>query len=117
MKAAPIVLAAGCGRAYECGPMRAVFKADEAETSGAYSVSEWAVAPTVRDRVPTRTKRTMRSSSSRRVPWRCKSATNGLRHPRGTFLRIPAGVIHDFENRTDQPATLFNVFIRVDLST
>ena len=45
MKATPIVLAAGCGRAYECGPMRAVFKADEAETSGAYSVSEWAVAP------------------------------------------------------------------------
>jgi Cupin domain len=45
MKATPIILAAGCGRAYECGPMRAVFKADEAETSARYSVSERTVAP------------------------------------------------------------------------
>ena len=31
--------------------------------------------------------------------------------PAGTFLRVPAGVTHDFENRTDEPATAFNVFI------
>ena len=36
---------------------------------------------------------------------------NWVDAPRGTFLRIPAGIIHDFENRTDSPATLFNVFI------
>ena len=29
----------------------------------------------------------------------------------GTFLRIPAGVTHDFENRGAQRATAFNVFI------
>ena len=31
--------------------------------------------------------------------------------PAGTFLRVPAGVTHDFENRTHEPATAFNVFI------
>ena len=31
--------------------------------------------------------------------------------PAGTFLRIPAGVTHDFANRTDAPATAFNVFV------
>ena len=29
----------------------------------------------------------------------------------GTFLRIPAGVVHDFENRTPHRAGAFNVFI------
>jgi quercetin dioxygenase-like cupin family protein len=31
--------------------------------------------------------------------------------PRGSFLRIPAGTTHDFENRTDAPAGVLNVFI------
>ena len=29
----------------------------------------------------------------------------------GTFLRIPAGVTHDFANRTSEAARAFNVFI------
>jgi mannose-6-phosphate isomerase-like protein (cupin superfamily) len=29
----------------------------------------------------------------------------------GTFLRIPAGVLHDFENRTMHRAAALNVFI------
>ena len=31
--------------------------------------------------------------------------------PAGTFIRISAGVRHDFENRSSEPATAFNVFI------
>ena len=31
--------------------------------------------------------------------------------PTGTFLLVPAGVTHDFENRSDAPATAFNFFI------
>ena len=30
---------------------------------------------------------------------------------RGTFLRIPAGTMHDFRNRSSARAGLFNVFI------
>jgi mannose-6-phosphate isomerase-like protein (cupin superfamily) len=31
--------------------------------------------------------------------------------PAGTFLRVPAGVTHDFENRTDRRAGALNVSI------
>lgn len=111
MKTPPIILAAGCGRVYECGPMRAVFKADGAETAERYSVSEWTVAPhspgsgphshEANDEIFLVTEGTMA----------VRVGDDWVEAPRGTFLCIPAGVVHDFENRTDQPATLFNVFI------
>ena len=31
--------------------------------------------------------------------------------PRGSFLRIPAGVTHDFQNRSAERAGALNVFI------
>ena len=31
--------------------------------------------------------------------------------PRGSFLRIPAGVTHDFENRSESRAGALNVFL------
>ena len=34
-----------------------------------------------------------------------------LEAPAGSFIRIPAGVLHDFENRTDQRVGLLNVFL------
>jgi mannose-6-phosphate isomerase-like protein (cupin superfamily) len=111
MKATPIVLAAGCGRAYECGPMRAVFKADEAETSGAYSVSEWTVAPHSSGSGPHSHEEIDEIFLVTEGTMVVRVGDEWVEAPRGTFLRIPAGVIHDFENRTDQPATLFNVFI------
>jgi mannose-6-phosphate isomerase-like protein (cupin superfamily) len=30
---------------------------------------------------------------------------------KGTFLRIPAGVMHDFENRSDELAGFLNIYI------
>ena len=36
-----IFFPAGGGRSYQAGPMRAVFKADGAETGDRYCVSEW----------------------------------------------------------------------------
>jgi mannose-6-phosphate isomerase-like protein (cupin superfamily) len=111
MKAKPIILGAGCGRAYECGPMRAVFKADGAETAGRYSISEWTVAPRSPGSGP-------HSHDENDEIFLVTDGTMAMRvgddwvdAPRGTFLWIPAGTVHDFENRTDSPATLFNVFI------
>jgi len=111
MKAIPIILAAGCGRAYECGPMRAVFKADEAETSGRYSVSEWTVAPHSSGSGPHSHEENDEIFLVTEGTMVVRVGDEWVEAPRGTFLRIPAGVVHDFENRTDQPATLFNVFI------
>jgi mannose-6-phosphate isomerase-like protein (cupin superfamily) len=44
----PLIVPAGQGRAYEMGRMRAVFKADEGETAGRYSISEWWLEPRTR---------------------------------------------------------------------
>ena len=107
----PIVLPPGESRAYELSPMRGVFKADGPETSDRYCVSEWTVEPghpgpgphhhEANDEIFLVTEGTMTFLLG--DEW-IEAAT-------GTFLRIPAGVTHDFENRSDQPATAFNVFI------
>jgi mannose-6-phosphate isomerase-like protein (cupin superfamily) len=31
--------------------------------------------------------------------------------PKGTFLRVPAGVMHDFENNSNQRAGVLNIYI------
>ena len=107
----PIILPPGGGRAYELGPMRGVFKADGPETEDRYCVSEWSVEPgqpgpgahhhEAQDEIFLVTEGTM--SFLVGETW-----TDA---PRGTFLLVPAGVTHDFENRTDEPAAAFNVFI------
>lgn len=91
--------------------MRAVFKADGAETDGRYSVSEWTVAPRSAGSGP-------HSHEENDEIFLVTDGTMAVRigddwheAARGTFFRIPAGIVHDFENRTDLPATLFNVFI------
>lgn len=107
----PIVLPPGAGRTYDLGPMRGVFKADGNETGDRYCVSEWSVEPgeqgpgahshEANDELFLVTRGTMRFLVG--GDW--------VDAPAGTFLRIPAGTVHDFENRGDEPATAFNVFI------
>jgi len=111
MSTDPIILAPGAGRAYDIGPMRGVFKADGPETEDRYCVSEWSVEPRqtgpgahhheANDEIFLVTEGTM--SFLVGEAW--------VDAPRGTCLRIPAGVTHDFANRTDEPAVAFNVFI------
>lgn len=107
----PIILQPGEGRRYACGPMAAVFKADGDECASRYSVSEWTVAP--RSPGP--------GAHAHEANEELFLVTDGvlsirvgddwIEAPRGAFIRVPAGVLHDFENRTDAPATLFNVFL------
>jgi mannose-6-phosphate isomerase-like protein (cupin superfamily) len=102
-----IILEPGAGRAYAIGSMRGVFKADEE----GYCASEWSVEPggtgpgahshPEQDEVFIVTEGTMRFLVGEE--W--------VEAPAGTFLRIPAGVTHDFENRGSERATAFNVFI------
>jgi mannose-6-phosphate isomerase-like protein (cupin superfamily) len=111
MSEQPIILEPGAGRAYDLGSMRGVFKADGPETSDRYCVSEWSVAPggtgpgphhhDVNEELFLVTEGTM--SFLVGDDW--------IDAPAGTFIRIPAGVTHDFANRTAAPATAFNVFI------
>lgn len=95
----PVVLRPGEGRAFPMGRITAVFKADRAETGHAYSISEWTLEPNTQgpgphhhpeDNVFFVTAGTM----SFLVEDRWTEA------PVGSFVLVPGGVVHDFENRS-----------------
>lgn len=107
----PIVLGPGEGRAYAMPAMRAVFKADGAETNDRYSISEWWLEPhsggpgahshEANDEIFY----VIEGTASVLVGKRWVDA------PRGSFVFIPAGTTHDFANRTGERMGVFNVFV------
>ena len=106
-----IVLRPGQGRHYPCGAMQSVFLADGEETDNRYSVSIWWVDPG-------KPGPGAHSHEANEELFYVIEGTMtflvGDRHvdaPEGTFLRIPARVTHDFENRTADRAGVLNVFI------
>jgi mannose-6-phosphate isomerase-like protein (cupin superfamily) len=111
MSGEPIILPPGGGRAYELGPMRGVFKADGPETGDRYCVSEWAVEPGAPGPGPHRHEANEEVFLVTAGTMWFLVGDEWIEAPTGTFLRIPAGVTHDFENRGDGPAVAFNVFI------
>ena len=107
----PIVLGPGEGRAYAMGAMSAVFKADEAETDAAYSISEWFLEPHSSGPGP-------HSHADHDDIFYVIEGTMSLLVGddwvdvgAGGFVRAPAGTTHDFANRTDQRAGMLNIYI------
>ena len=106
-----LVLTEGKGRVYHCGPMTAIFKADENETNEKYSVSERWVAP--HGAGPG----AHAHESNDEVFYVLEGTTSFLigdkwiQAHKGTFLRIPAKTIHDFKNETDKKTGVLNFFI------
>lgn len=106
-----IVLGPDEGRSYAMPVMRAVFKADGAETGDRYCVSEWWVDPhsdgpgahshDANDEIFY----VIEGTASLLV------GDTWIDGSKGSFFLVPAGTTHDFANRTDQPMGLFNVFI------
>lgn len=106
-----VFLRPGEGRTYPLGGMTAVFKADHGETDNAYSVSEWWLEPHT----------TGPGAHSHTDNVELFYVISGVASilagdawidaPAGSFIRIPANVQHDFENRTDERAGLLNVFL------
>ena len=103
-----IVLPPEQGRTYDMGFMRAVFKADGAETDDRYCVSEWWMEP--RNTGPG----AHHHDDNDEVFYVLEGTASMLIGDqwvdvgKGSFIRIPAGVTHDFENRTDAPMGLLN---------
>jgi mannose-6-phosphate isomerase-like protein (cupin superfamily) len=102
-----IVLAPGEGRAYPMGRIGAVFKADGTETNNVYSIAEWWLEPHTQgpgahahpeDDVFYVIEGTM--SLLVGDTW--------LEASRGTFVLIPGGLTHDFENRSSARAGVLN---------
>jgi quercetin dioxygenase-like cupin family protein len=99
----PIVVPPEQGRVYPMGRMRAVFKADADETASRYSVSEWWLEPRTRgpgvhahadDHVFYVIVGTL--SVRLNENWRDAAA--------GSYVVIPGGTPHTFENRGSAPA-------------
>lgn len=106
-----ITLPPGGGRRHEMGKLAALFKADEADTNARYSVSEWLLEPG-QEGVGAH-----RHEANDEVFFVLDGTPellldrDWIAFPAGAFVRIPAGVIHDFRNRSDRPARLLSVFI------
>ena len=107
----PIILGPGAGRTYPCGTMTALFKADGDETGSAYSVSEWWLE--ARSTGPGAHLHEANDEIFFVIEGRPSLLVGETWHDvgPGTLLVIPAGTMHDFENRTDVRAGLLNVFI------
>ena len=105
-----IVLAPDEGRAYPMGRIGALFKADGDETASRYSISEWWLEPHTQgpgahahpeDDVFYVIEGTM--SFLVNDAW--------IDAARGSFVLVPGGATHDFENRSDARAGVLNLSI------
>jgi mannose-6-phosphate isomerase-like protein (cupin superfamily) len=109
-----IVLLPGQGRDYPMGRIRALFKADGDETRGRSSVSEWWLEPHTRGPGAHSHEEeddaffVIEGTMSFLIGDRWVDA------PAGSFVMAPAGVAHDFENRSDRRAGALNLSVPGD---
>lgn len=106
-------LGPGKGRKYKMGSMQAVFKADGKETAGKYSVSEWwldakSKGPGIHFHDEDDLFYVLEGTISFHVDGKWKSAA------KGSFILVPGGMKHDFENRTNKRAGLLNFSVPGD---
>ena len=113
---APIVLPPGEGRSYPMGRIGAVFKADGGETQDAYSISEWWLEP--------HTKGPGAHSHEEDDVFYVIEGTMSfliegrwIDAPRGSFVLVPGGATHDFENRGSRRAGAINFSIPGDFES
>ncbi len=105
---APIVLGPGEGRAYPMGRIGAVFKADGAETGSRYSISEWWLEPRTQGPGP-------HSHAEDDIFYVLEGTMSILvgeawtHAGPGSFVLVPGGVLHDFENRGGVRAGVLNL--------
>jgi quercetin dioxygenase-like cupin family protein len=103
----PIVLQPGGGREYAMGNISATFKADEAETAHAYSISEWwleahSQGPGAHSHPEDDVFYVLEGTMSILVGEHWVDAAHGA------FVLIPGGTRHDFQNRSDARAGVLN---------
>jgi mannose-6-phosphate isomerase-like protein (cupin superfamily) len=108
---AAILLGPGEGRSYAMGAMSAVFKADEAETGSAYSISEWWLEP------HTAGPGAHSHEAHDDIFYVIEGTVSFLIGDRwvavqkGGFVRAAPGVMHDFRNDTDARARFLNIYV------
>jgi mannose-6-phosphate isomerase-like protein (cupin superfamily) len=104
----PIILRPGEGRSYPMGRISSVFKADGEETASRYSISEWWLEANTKGPGP-------HSHDDDDVFYVLEGTMSVLVEERwidaakGSFVLVPGGVVHDFENRTELRAGVLNI--------
>ncbi|GGZ24343.1 cupin domain-containing protein [Asticcacaulis endophyticus] len=106
-----IVLGPGEGRRYPLGRMTSIFKSDGEETSGRYSISEWWLEPYTRG--PGKHVHSDNEDIFYVIEGRVAFLVGDqwIDAAKGSFVRVPAGVIHDFENQSPDRAGVLNIYI------
>ncbi len=109
----PVVLAPGQGRHYAMGRIAAVFKADGAETAGRCAISEWWLEPNTQGPGAHAHPEddifyVLEGTLSVRIGDRWTQAAPG------TFVLVPGGITHDFENRGALRAGVLNISVPGD---
>ena len=107
MARSAVILRPGEGRSYPMGRISAVFKADGPETANRYSISEWWLEP-----------HTQGPGAHAHPEDDVFFVIEGTRSflvdgawidaPKGSFVLVPGGATHDFENRTSARAGALN---------
>lgn len=106
----PVILAPGEGRAYPMGRIGAVFKADGPETESRYSISEWWLEPHTQGPGA-------HAHPEDDIFYVIEGTMSVLvgeewtHAGKGSFVLVPGGVVHDFENRGITRAGVLNVSI------
>jgi mannose-6-phosphate isomerase-like protein (cupin superfamily) len=106
-----IYLPSGSGRSYPMGGMHSVFKADGEETADTYSISEWWLDPNQSG------PGAHSHDASDDIFYVLEGTVTFLVGDRkiaaskGAFIRVPAGVTHDFENNSHVRAGFLNIYI------
>ena len=101
------MLGPGEGRAYPMGAIAAIFKADGAETADKYSISEWWLEPHTKGPGA-------HSHAEDDIFFVIEGVMSVLVGERwihaaaGSFILVPGGVLHDFENRSPGRAGVLN---------
>lgn len=103
----PIVLTPGAGRRYPMGRISAIFKADQAETAYGYSISEWwleanTTGPGAHSHAEDDVFFVLEGTMSILVGEEWIDAAPG------SFVLVPGGVTHDFQNRSAGRAGVLN---------
>lgn len=107
----PVLLGPNEGRSYPMGDrLSAVFKSDGDETDSRYSISEWWLEPHTKGPGP-------HHHDEDDVFFMLGGTMSFLLDgewvdaPAGTFLLVPGGLTHDFENRGDERAGFLNISV------
>jgi quercetin dioxygenase-like cupin family protein len=106
----PVILHPGEGRAYPMGRIGAVFKADGDETESRYSISEWWLeahtqGPGAHSHPEDCIFYVIEGTMTMLIGEEWQHATQG------SFVLVPGGITHDFQNRSDARAGLLNLSI------